>query len=89
MLLIQYRTARMRRSPCCRSGGLPAVRSVPGRGRFRAVDLLAFLICKSNIEADFLTSFQLHDPAVVNHQLDRPVADRPEGFPELMEQRRG
>jgi hypothetical protein len=51
--------------------------------------LLPSLICKSNIEADFLPSFQLHYAAVVDHQLDGAVADRPERLTELLEERWG
>jgi hypothetical protein len=57
-----------------------------GAGCFRAVVVLPSLVCKSNIEADFLTSFQLHHPPVVDHQLDRSVADGPEGLTQLPEQ---
>jgi hypothetical protein len=34
-------------------------------------------------------SFQLDDPAIVDHELDSPVADRQEGPPKLLEERRG
>ena len=39
------------------------------------------------LEADFLTSLELDDSPVMNHQLDRAVADRLEGLPERVEQR--
>ena len=47
------------------------------------------MVCKSNIEADFLTSLQLHDSAVMDHQLDRPVANGLKGHTELPEERWG
>jgi hypothetical protein len=40
------------------------------------------------IEADFLVPLQLHYPAVVDHQLDRAIADCAEGLAELPEERR-
>ena len=49
--------------------------------------LLPSVVCKSNIEADFLSSFQLDYPAIVDHQLDGAVADRPEGLTELLKER--
>ena len=40
------------------------------------------------IEADFLVPLQLHYPAVVDDQLDRPIADGAKGLAELAEERR-
>ena len=54
----------------------------------RAVSLLPSVFRKLMIEADFLPALQLHHPAVVDDQLDGPVADRAEGLPELPEERR-
>ena len=51
------------------------------------MDLLAFLICKSNIKADFLASFELDHPSVMDHQLDSAVADGSQGLTELVEER--
>jgi hypothetical protein len=42
---------------------------------------------KFNVEADFLAPLKLDHPTVVDHQLDRPVADGLEGLPELPEER--
>jgi hypothetical protein len=53
------------------------------------VDLLASVICKSNIEADFLASFELDHSPVMDHQLDGPVADGSERLAELVEERLG
>ena len=50
------------------------------------MDLLPFVICKSNIETDFLASFQLHYPAIVDHQFNGAVADLPERLEQLTEQ---
>jgi hypothetical protein len=38
---------------------------------------------KFSIEADFLVSFELDDPAVMDHELDGTVPNRPQGLPEL------
>jgi hypothetical protein len=39
------------------------------------------------LEADFLTPLQLHHPAIVDHQLDGPIADRAERPHQLLEER--
>jgi hypothetical protein len=41
------------------------------------------------VEPYFLASLELHDPPVVDYQLDRALADRVEGLPKLLEERRG
>jgi hypothetical protein len=40
------------------------------------------------VEADFLPPLQLHHPALVDHQLDRPVTDGLESVPKLPKERR-
>jgi hypothetical protein len=40
------------------------------------------------LEAHFLPPLQLYYAAVVNHQLDRPIADRLERLPQLPKKRR-
>jgi hypothetical protein len=42
-----------------------------------------------SIEADFLAPLQLHYPTIVDHQLDRPKADRAERLPKLSHEGRG
>ena len=54
----------------------------------RAVVTASALVRNFNIEADFLVPLQLHYPAVVDHQLDRAIADGAEGLAELSEERR-
>ena len=57
--------------------------ALPRGGHCSALGIRNFII-----EADFLVPLQLHYPAVVDHQLDRPVADGAEGLAELSEERR-
>jgi len=46
------------------------------------------MVTKSNIEADFLPSFELHHPAVVDHQLNGSVANGSQGLQQLVKERR-
>jgi hypothetical protein len=38
------------------------------------------------LEADLLAQLQLHHAAIVDHQFDRPEADRPQCVPQLAEE---
>jgi hypothetical protein len=49
---------------------------------------LSLLLPNFMLEADFLASFQLYHPPVVDHQLHRPVTNGLEGIPELSQERR-
>ena len=54
----------------------------------RADVLLSSVFCKLMIEAHFLPALELDNPAVVDHELDGPVANRTERLTQGQKERR-